>query len=190
MIPNQASARIQRWAIILFCVVQHINTVTQIPLPRIPERDVNPTELVLLMNVLEESAITAVNIREWTKRDPILSKVHHFLQFGWPDKISPELKVFYKLKEELSIIDGCVLRGSRVIVPPQGRKQILSEYHEGHPGICRMKAVARMYNQIERVVKSCEECQKVKLHLDYVGPFEGKMFLIVVDVGSNSKIII
>ena len=171
MISNQASARIQRWAIILssyeYAILCHsthkhsnADAMSRLPLPRIPERDVNPTELVLLMNVIEESPITAVNIREWTKRDPTLSKVH-FLQFGWPDKISPELKVFYNLKEELSIMDGCVLRGSRVIVPPQGRKQILSEYHEGHPGISRMKALARMYtwwpgmdDQIERVVKS------------------------------------
>ena len=39
-------------------------------------------------------------------------------------------------------LDGCILFGSRVLVPPPGRKQLLFEVHQGHPGISRMKSLA------------------------------------------------
>ncbi|KAG1941992.1 retrotransposable element [Pimephales promelas] len=38
-----------------------------------------------------------------------------------------------------------ILWGSRVIIPPKYRERLLSELHEGHPGVIRMKALARGY---------------------------------------------
>ena len=35
--------------------------------------------------------------------------------------------------------------GSGVIVPPKGREMIVKELHESHPGISRMKSLARGY---------------------------------------------
>ena len=81
-----------------------------------------------------------------------------------------------------------------------------------HFGIVRTKAIARGYvwwpelnKQIEAITKSCTHCQKVKnapsvtplhlwnwpsmpwqrIHVDFTGPFQGQIFLIVVD--SHSK---
>ena len=45
----------------------------------------------------------------------------------------------------LSIKDGCLLRGSRVVVPPKLRCRVVDEQHEGHPGIAKMKSLARQY---------------------------------------------
>ena len=39
----------------------------------------------------------------------------------------------------------CVLWGARVIVPPPGREQVVHELHKTHPGIARMKSLARSY---------------------------------------------
>ena len=38
-----------------------------------------------------------------------------------------------------------VLWGNQVTIPPQLRDQVLEELHQAHPGICRMKALARSY---------------------------------------------
>ena len=35
--------------------------------------------------------------------------------------------------------------GARVIVPPQGHTAALEELHETHPGVSKMKALARSY---------------------------------------------
>ena len=44
---------------------------------------------------------------------------------------------------ELSVEDGCLLWGSSIIVPPKGRKQVLQLLQEGHPGVSRIKRIAR-----------------------------------------------
>ena len=88
----------------------------------------------------------------------------------------------------------------------------------GHPGITRMKAIARSYfwwngldKDIEKLANLCESCQAMKsspavaplhswvwpdapwkrLHVDFAGPFLGRTFLIVVDAHSKwPKVII
>ena len=47
--------------------------------------------------------------------------------------------------DELSVQDRCILWGSRVVVvvPKAGRVKVLDEFYEGHPGVSRMKNLAR-----------------------------------------------
>ena len=59
-----------------------------------------------------------------------------------------------------------ILWGSRIIVPKPGREQLLSLLHDGHPGISKMKGLARNYvwwsninADIEAQVKRCNQCQ-------------------------------
>lgn len=113
---------------------------------------------------------------------------------------------------ELSVTEGCLLRGSRVIVPPSLRSMLLSQLHDTHPGINRMKSLAHCYvwwpgidKQIEDVVAKCQCCQEnrsappqsivhpwecpkapwVRVHVDHAGPFMGHYFLILVDAYSR-----
>ena len=44
------------------------------------------------------------------------------------------LKTFASRKAELSLEDGVVLWGARVVVPRKGRQQVLEELHDRHPG--------------------------------------------------------
>ena len=89
---------------------------------------------------------------------------------------------------------------------------MLTELHEGHPGCTRMKGLARMYvwwpgitKDIENTVRHCSECQQhqstppvaplhpwawptrpwARLHLDYAGPVQGKMILVLIDAHSK-----
>ena len=48
-------------------------------------------------------------------------------------------------REELSVHEGCILWGPRVVVPQQGHELVLQQLHEGHPRIMRMKLLAGMY---------------------------------------------
>ena len=56
--------------------------------------------------------------------------------------------------------------GVRVIIPAASQDAVLTELHEGHPGMVKMKWLARMYvwwpginDDIERTVRQCTECQ-------------------------------
>jgi hypothetical protein len=73
---------------------------------------------------------------------------------------------FFSKKDEFSLYEGCVLWGTRVVVPKPGRAAVLAELHKGHPGMVRMKGLGRMYvwwprfsKDIEETVLGCTECQ-------------------------------
>ena len=223
VLPAQASARIKRWSLFLSNyeyqllfrdTKSHANAdaLSRLPLPDQPLKSVSPPELVLLSQQLENSPVSADQIRTWTRRDARLSKVLHYVQCGWPNQVEPDLVVFSSKRLELSAYDGCLLWGNRVVVPSQGREAILQELHGGHPGICRMRSLARMYvwwpgldSEIERTVRSCTQCQVVqavppqaplnpwkwpsrpwaRLHVDFAGPFQGKIFLVIIDAHSK-----
>jgi hypothetical protein len=59
--------------------------------------------------------------------------------------------------------------GSRVIIPSKLQKRVLDELHEGHLGIVKMKALARIYmwwpsidQSIEAMAKTCSGCQLIQ----------------------------
>ena len=66
-------------------------------------------------------------------------------QQGWHFTTDPDFKPYEGRKSELSVHDGYILWGSRVVVPSSGRAKILQELHEGHPGVNRMKALTRSF---------------------------------------------
>ena len=219
----QASARIRRWSLTLaayeYTIVfkkteEHGNAdaLSRLPLQVVPAKTETPPEIVLLMETLADLPVTADHIRSWTRRDPSLSSIVQCLQQGWPAQSDPKLAPYLSRKTELSLQDGCILWGSRVIVPEAGRKAVLEELHSGHQGMSRMKSLARMYvwwpgmdTDIEKLVQGCSDCQAIqssppaaplhpwkwptrpwaRLHLDFAGPFLGKMFLVLIDAHSK-----
>lgn len=81
----QASARIRRWSLILSAYEYSItfrgthehgnaDTLSRLPLQKTNCDSHQPSELVLLMEHLRESPVTARHICVWTRRDPVLSK--------------------------------------------------------------------------------------------------------------------
>ena len=226
-IPVLASARVQRWALLLssynYTLIykpgsKHNNAdaLSRLPSPEdkpsvIPE----PQEVVFSFRCLEQDPISSQMIARETKHDPWLSKVMEHVLKGWPPKLSdPELNPYFTRRNELSAQGDCLLWGSRVIVPPKFRTSVLEELHGNHCGIVRMKALGRSYvwwpnmdKDIEAKVKGCANCQEhvnnppvaplnpwsypvapwSRVHVDYMGPFESKMILVIVD--STSKFI-
>ena len=221
--PPLASARIQRWALTLGAYDYSItyksgsshgnaDMLSRLPLPEAPTQIPVPGETILLLDMLHSLPVTAHQIKTWTDRDPVLSRVRTLVLKGWQDSTDVDLKPYQHRKHELSVHDGCILWGHRVIVPPVGRTKIKEELHIGHPGASRMKSLARSFvwwpgmdQEIEDAVKQCDQCQRtghlpavaplqpwewpqrpwIRLHLDYAGPFLGRMFLILVDAHSK-----
>ena len=98
------------------------------------------------MERLEESPISARDIKRETGRESSLSRVLQFILSGWPEVCDKAmLKPFWSRQTELSVQQGCILWGNRVVVPRSLRPQVLNELHDSHPGISRMKALGRMF---------------------------------------------
>ena len=177
-VPTQVSARIQRWSLLLAAYPYHLHyrsgskmqnadALSRLPLPEAPLRTNVPPENISSLEVCERSLVSAVAIARWTRQDSTLSAVMLALDGGWPNSIDAELKPFANRKLELSKQDGVLFWGSRVVVPPKGQSAILDELHEGHPGVSRMKALARSYvwwpgidSAIEQLVRGCTVCQR------------------------------
>ncbi|XP_058862566.1 uncharacterized protein K02A2.6-like [Acipenser ruthenus] len=131
---------------------------------------------------------------------------------GWPNFVADEaLRPYVTRRNEFSAEQGCILWGMRVVIPPIYREGLLNDLHEEHPGICRMKVLARSYlwwpglmADIERTVQSCRTCMVVRkmpavaplhpwkwptrvwqrIHIDFAEK-DKEHFLVVID--SHSK---
>ena len=188
------------------------DALSRLPLPEEPLNSLEEPELVLLAEHLADSPVTAQDIQVWTRRDTKLSQVLHYVQKGWPSEGVPSLEPYSARRLELSVYEGCLMWGNRVIVPKPAQQAVLRELHEGHPGMSRMKALARMFvwwpgiNQdVEKSVRLCRECQEsspspptaplspwkwpsrpwARLHLDFAGPLHGKFILVTIDAHSK-----
>ena len=97
------------------------------------------------MDAVNSSPVTAAHIKQWTSKDPMLSKVKDLVlrgHYGKEESIAP----YQRFWSELSVQDGCLLRGNRIVVPPEGRDKVMELLHLGHPGNSRMKSLARSFD--------------------------------------------
>ncbi|KRY59721.1 Transposon Tf2-9 polyprotein [Trichinella britovi] len=198
--PQILSPRILRWSILLNAYDYTINyrpgkeIANADALSRMPKQSTENNDshnsVILLLETIDNFPLHSKDIARITAKDPILTRVLSWAWRGWPKSVSDE-----RLKP-------------RVIIPLQARHKILKELHIGHPGIVRMKALARSYvwwpkmdSEIENWVRTCELCQQSRalpphapvhkwespripwsrIHVDLAGPIYGKNFLIVVD---------
>ena len=143
------------------------DVLSRLPLPESPSSEPIPGETVFLMDTLQASPVNATQIRNCTSKDPILAKARTLILQGWTYTPDKDFQPFQLRKEELSVHDGCVLLGSRVVIPEVLRSKMLEQLHQGHPGITRMKALARRFvwwpgmdQQLEQKVRSCVNCQQ------------------------------
>lgn len=148
-------------------------------------------------------------IKQQTMRDPMLSRVISHIRDMWPtDNEIRELQPYYNRRRELYEELGCVMWGHRVVIPGSCRARVLRELHEPHMGIVKTKASARSYvwwpgidEAIEATCRECEVCAGeadapqrhtvtpwpwpsrpwARIHLDFLGPIFGKIYLVMVD---------
>ena len=186
-----ATARVARWHMILsaysYNIVhregkkhQNADALSRLPIkeeatswehPDLAELDEAPKARINMLIDLDTRPVDAQEVKSATKKDRVLAQVKRYIQEGWPatKNLPEEVKVFAHKKEELTVEDDVILWGPRVVIPdnPNMKERILEELHSTHPGIVKMKALARSYvwwpridNQLEQQVKSCPSCQQ------------------------------
>ena len=103
-----------------------------------------------------------------TRRDPVLSKIFDYVTTGsWPTNcFDTNLSAYFNKQYEIYIEQGCVLWGTRVIIPSRRRERVLELLYESHPGIVKMKSIDRrvcwwpkLDSDIESYVNNCGNCQ-------------------------------
>lgn len=151
-----------------------------------------------------------------TQKDQVLQQVMQFLKEGWPvssKKITdPAVRKFNSRRDGLQIANNCLMFGDRIVIPEKFRKQVLHQLHKGHPGMDRMKSLARSYiywpnvdEDVKDFVRECRSCAQAakaptkttlecwpvctqpwqRVHIDYAGPIGGYYYLVIVDAYSK-----
>ncbi|KAJ0172395.1 hypothetical protein K1T71_001098 [Dendrolimus kikuchii] len=219
-IPQTAAGRLQRWATRLSAydfTVKYIRSADNGPadaLSRLPlPHEERFADTISYLNLIEESfPITFKRVAKETEKDALLSKIKGYIMFGWPSSVqTDEEKCYFDRKQHLVVELGCLIYKYRIIIPSSLQEQVLSEIHEGHLGINKMKNIARNYvywpyldKHIEETCRSCDACRTVRdspahaplhpwefplypwqrLHADFAD-CGGKRYLIVVDAHSK-----
>ncbi|KAL5503296.1 hypothetical protein EMCRGX_G010223 [Ephydatia muelleri] len=108
-------------------------------------------------------------------KDPVIANVMRYSREEWPTKATSDdqaqdysVELFRKLSVSLSTLHGCLLHGTRVVVPPSLQPQVLELLHLGHFGIQRMKQLARTAVYWPRIdtdiANQCHRCQTCVEH--------------------------
>ena len=152
-------------------------------------------------------------IRVETSKDEDLQALVQVVQKGWPEMkaaLPAPVKPYFQLRDELSVQDGVLFRGNRVIIPRSTRADTLKKIHQSHIGIngCLRRACECLYwpsmsaevkNYIVRraahALEQKQQKETIKFHDVPSRPWakvgadlcslNGKDYLVTIDYYSN-----
>ena len=149
-----------------------------------------------------------------TERDESLSCLKNTIMKGWPPNKDAEpnsLTPYFSYRDELTVHNGIILRGERIVIPAAMRPDIKVKLHAGHMGInsCLRRARELVFwpgksSKIRQYIESCDTCEThsdkqaaeplfmhevpgrpwQRVGTDLLS-FEGRNYLITVDYYSN-----
>ncbi|KAK3698601.1 hypothetical protein QZH41_014579, partial [Actinostola sp. cb2023] len=111
-------------------------------------------------------AMKADEIEQASLEDEEMGKLRECIQTGkWEGVGCSE---YLAVANELCVVGGIVMRGTRMVIPKRLRTTVMTIGHEGHPGIVSMKQRLRtkvwwpkLEKDVEKFVKTCDSCQLV-----------------------------
>ena len=221
--PAMAANRLARWALLLSQYSYQIeyrrtsahgnaDALSRLPSATDTSFDNDETgdeaDQVCMVNTIG-SQLDPLDSKILTKessKDPLLATVMRYCREGWPERC-PE-NPYWKVKENLSVTNGCLFHGARLVIPESLRERVLEILHISHMGMQRMKQLARtavywpgIDAAIVNLSQRCTTCGEhqdmpakapvhpwiipdkpwIRIHVDHAINFLGTNWLIVVD---------
>ncbi|KAE8284596.1 Retrovirus-related Pol polyprotein from transposon 17.6 Protease [Larimichthys crocea] len=106
-------------------------------------------------------------------KDILIHTLKTYCMDGWPDKFSiqPAFQAYLPFSGELTVHDGLLLFGCRLVIPASLRADILQKLHEGHLGItkCRERAKQSVWwpslnKELTQLIESCDTCSRERVN--------------------------
>lgn len=125
-------------------------------------------EEISMVEFLPITSERLIDLRRKTEHDEGLQQLKHIIKNDWPEtkeEVLSEMWGYFNFKEELSIHDGILFKGNRVIVPVALRPHMITLVHSSHLCIASCLNKARdvlfwpgMTAEIKNCVSKCETC--------------------------------
>ncbi|XP_037579458.1 uncharacterized protein K02A2.6-like [Dermacentor silvarum] len=151
------------------------DTLSRAPLDSSPYNRVNQVELFVQEVVRSFPDIVSPqleHLRQAHANDGVCSLLLQYCANGWPRQshLPLHVKRYWQHQGDLSVCEGLLLKGSRIVVPSALQSGTLELLHDGHQGINRCKALAResvwwpgINNQIETLASNCPTCAETRV---------------------------
>ena len=108
-------------------------------------------------------------LRQYAGEDVVYQQLLHYIRDGFPEhrsQLPEECRRFWNVRSHLSVDEGLVVYGCRLVIPAKMQREVLSQLHEAHQGSIRTRQRARLSvywpgidNDIDNIVASCKHCQ-------------------------------
>ena len=158
-------------------------------------------------------------IKQESERDPQMLMLKELIIQGWPKDIKQcplPLCSYWNYRDELSIVDGIVVKGSHIIIPPKYQPELLSLLHDDSLlGIdkCIQHAKGSIYwpsitEDMKSIINKCEKClahcrrnQKelyIPIHIPIAAcktvatdlfMFQDKTYILIIDLFSHFPVV-
>ena len=114
---------------------------------------------------------TGVNDTWRTEENATMQLLIQQMLQGWLNytkEVDPAINMYWVLRNDLNIKDGCITYLDRLIIPPSLRKSCMQSLHRGHSGMLKMqpRATQSLYwsginDEIRNKVENCIPCQTI-----------------------------
>ena len=119
---------------------------------------------------LHLNATQVDQIKKEIAKDEVLLSLRAVITQGWPitrSECPSHLHAYWNYRDELTVADGIILKGTRILVPKSLHADVLQQLHYAHQGAekCKLRAKglvfwANINQDIEEMVKRCAPCQR------------------------------
>ena len=155
---------------------KHIYIADMLSQAYLPHTQSNHTDVFKELETINQAQhismtdTTFQQLKTATGEDRTLQTLMGTVLKGWPEtkRSTPEnIHSYWPYRDEISVQDGILYRGSRVIIPQNMRALMLQKVHSSHQGVnaCIRRARDVLFwpgirGEIENMVSQCETCNR------------------------------
>ncbi|XP_041362042.1 uncharacterized protein K02A2.6-like [Gigantopelta aegis] len=145
----------------------HDGEVFHVDVRTVTEKDV---ELINMSEDVRMTPETLEEIQQASETDTVMNQLKKIIVQGWPEtkaEIQISVQDYFNIRDELTIQDGLVYKGDRIVIPTAMRGKIKERIQRSHLGIqgCLRRAREvvywpRMNKEIEECISKCSVCRE------------------------------
>ena len=132
----------------------------------------NPASSIAEIRAASASNISSLHLQDLCRHaeaDQEYQQIQHYIRNGFPDhrhQLPEQCRRYWNVRSQLTLDDGLIVYGCRLLIPSSMRSQVLQELHASHQGAVHTKLRAKLVaywpginNDIENLIVSCKQCQ-------------------------------